>query len=407
MSNLTLRNTMGNRREVFRPSDHRNVRVFTCGPSTYRRPHIGNYRTFLYEDLLVRHLEYLGYGVHRVINFTDVEDKAVDEAADRGLTVKELTEETHGRFRAEARTLGLRLPDRIPQASRSIDEAVAIIERLVERGRAYAFDGSYFFDVFACPEFGKLYGLDSVRMPERRVRFARDTYEGRRWNLGDFVLWHAESDDARRTEAAWETRIGVGRPSWNVQDPAMIVQNFGDSVDIVCGGIDNLYRHHDYNVAVMEAYSEKELAGFYLHGEHLVVNGRKMSKSAGNVLYPEHIQEAGYYPHHLRWYLMSAHYRTRLNFTWERFAEEAALIDGLRSVVENSPSAAGVSPSQEVLTVFEREMNDDLHAAGAVRGLVELFDGRSQLSPEELQAVERIDVVLGLFRDARNESVGP
>ncbi|MFP4643437.1 MAG: class I tRNA ligase family protein [Spirochaetales bacterium] len=406
---LSLRNTLTGALEAFESREPGVVRIFTCGPSTYRRPHIGNYRSFLYEDLLVRYLEYLGYTVHRVINFTDVEDKTVTEAAARGESIGAVTSRVQEKFFEESELLQLKLPESIPRATESVDEAVRIIQALTQKGYAYEHAGKYYFDASRVKGFGRLFGLDTSRWPSRRVRFGRDTYEGRRWNLGDFVLWHGEEAGGTLPEGSvWETEIGRGRPSWNVQDPAMIVSNLGDQIDIQCGGIDNLYRHHDYNIAVMEAYSGREFARYFLHGEHLVVNSEVMSKSKGNVLYPEHILGNGYLPVHLRYFLLHEHYRSKLNFTWEYFGETVARIDRLRNAVagvieqivpdrsrqpdlgldepgsERENTAAG-----ELRTAFEDSMNADLSAGAAIEAIERFV---SQLKVSDLDVNDRLAV---------------
>ena len=420
---LSLTNTMTGTLEAFESRDPGKVRIFTCGPSTYRRPHIGNYRSFLYEDLLVRYLEYLGYTVHRVINFTDVEDKTVTEAAARGESIGAVTSRVQEKFFEESELLRLKLPDTIPRATESVDEAVHIIQALTQKGYAYEHGGKYYFDASRVKGFGRLFGLDTSRWPSKRVRFGWDTYEGRRWNLGDFVLWHGEEAGGTLPEGSvWETEIGRGRPSWNVQDPAMIVANLGDQIDIQCGGIDNLYRHHDYNIAVMEAYSGREFARYFLHGEHLVVDSEVMSKSKGNVLYPEHILGKGYLPVHLRYFLLHEHYRSKLNFTWEYFEETVSRINRLRDtiavVIGQAVPEDGKQPSlgldepgperqntaaDELKSAFEESMNADLSAGAAIEAIerfvselkVSDMDGNDRLAVSEVLA--RAQHVLGVL----------
>ncbi|TVQ27307.1 MAG: hypothetical protein EA383_02835 [Spirochaetaceae bacterium] len=415
---LTLTNTLGRRKELFRSREPGIVRIFTCGPSTYRRPHIGNYRSFTYEDLLVRYLEYLGYTVHRVINFTDVEDKTVSEAAEAGESIQAITGAVQEHFFSETGLLRLKLPERIPRATESVDTAVRIIRKLCDDGYAYEHNGKYYFRPTKAKRFGHLYGLDTRRMPQRSVRFGYDTYEGRRWNLGDFVLWHPEDQGGVMPEgSSWETKLGRGRPGWNIQDPAMIVENLGDQIDIQCGGIDNLFRHHDYNIAVMEAYTGKEFARFFLHGEHLFIDGEVMSKSAGNVTYPGHLLEAGFDAHHIRYMLMSVHYRSRMNFTDDGMRAAAAFLDGLRERVKSTvapneipadplplPDLEQPHPARRLTDTFERAMNDDLSAAQALRAIDELLAdpelGELDSDAQSLvaQAFRNIDEVLQILR---------
>jgi len=386
---LTLYNSMNRSKEEFRPREGHRVKVFTCGPSIYRRPHLGNYRTFLYEDLLVKYLIYLGYEVRRVINFTDVEDKTLEEAAARKMSLEELTRGIADIFFAETALLKIQLPAKIPSATTSVNQAARLIERLVAAGYAYWYKGDVFFDPLKVKGFGRLYGLDMSRWPKGKVRFKKDTYNGQRWNRGDFILWHGHQDGS---SAAWDTKIGRGRPSWNIQDPAMITENLGEQVDINCGGIDNIYRHHDYNIAIMEALSGKEYARYFLHGAHLIVDGKTMSKSRDNVLYPEDVLKKGYEPRHLRFFLLYTHYRKKLNFTFKSFDKAARHLDAFRGLArELTPVPAGAHSVKELTHLraqagedlnglidrfkpeFEQAMNDDLDAGRACEGLYALL----------------------------------
>jgi cysteinyl-tRNA synthetase len=378
---LELFNTMTRQKETFRPQKgnaRRMVRMFTCGPSIYSPPHIGNYRTFIWEDVLQRYLEYQGYEVKRAINLTDIEDKAIEEAEERGVSVADLTGAIAGRFIEEAGRLRINLPERIPRSSTSVEQAVYLIRRLLEKNYAYRYKGDIFFDPLKFKGFGKLFRLDMSKWPKTRKRFKRDTYPGRRWNLGDFILWHGfRSGD----KVYWDTEIGKGRPSWNVQDPAMISETLGYSLDIFCGGIDNLYRHHDYNIAIMESVSGKELARHWLHGQHVLVGGKKMSKSLHNIVYPEDLIEQGCSWEQIRFYLLSKQYRKKLNLSMDAVRTESLRLDALQQMVRdlsvpghNSEQAIkdeAVSRLTEDITVsFEVAMNNDLDAPSAVKGIL-------------------------------------
>jgi cysteinyl-tRNA synthetase len=414
---LQLYNTMARSKELFTPRRRDNtVRMFSCGPSIYRRPHIGNYRSFVWEDVLQRYLEYLGYRVERVLNFTDVEDKAIEEAQEEGLTLTELTEPVVEQFSDDTRMLRIKLPDPIPRSSTSVDQAVRLIQVLLDKGFAYWHEHKVFFDPLKFKGFGKLSRLDMSRWPKEKRRFRKDTYPGRRWNLGDFVLWHGYREG---DTVFWDTEIGRGRPSWNIQDPAMVTKHLGYTIDISCGGIDNLYRHHDYNIAVIEAASGEEFARYWIHGEHLLVNGKKMSKSLGNIIYPEDLVGDGHTGQHVRFYLMYRHHRKRLNFTPASFEKVSNLLDklraNLREVVQPLPgigrsTASGPEPHPLAATLaanFEHHMNDDLDVKGAVDKLSETLiklvslKRSGRLNDEDCmriaQEMQRIDTVLCVF----------
>jgi cysteinyl-tRNA synthetase len=380
---LTFHNTFTKRREAFVPRASGVVKLFTCGPSVYRRQHLGNYRTFLFEDILQRYLEYRGYTVHRAINFTDVEDKAVEEAREKGVTLQELTQPVIDEFLDSCARLGISLPGgEIPRSTTSVEQAVEMIEALIERGHAYHHDGNVYYDPLTYPGFGEVFGLDMSKWPKKRVRFSRDTYEGLRWNLGDFILWHGNLPD---DGFSWSTRLGQGRPAWNVQDPAMISKTLGYEIDIHTGGIDNVYRHHDYNRAVMEGISGSEFCHYWIHGEHLVLEGRKMSKSKGNVLYPQDLFDRGYSQEVVRFSLINGHYRRRLNMTDDYLSEAASRLERIRDLVARTtqPIAASGDESgrpeaeanrtdrviDELPRLFELNMDNDVQVDRAVEDL--------------------------------------
>ncbi|MCE5336333.1 MAG: class I tRNA ligase family protein [Desulfobacteraceae bacterium] len=374
---LRLQNSMTRTVETFEPKNGKTVKMFTCGPSIYQRPHIGNYRTFLWEDALQRYLEYLGYNVHRVINFTDVEDKSIEEAEKRGESVTDLTEAVARRFMEETGRLKIKLPEVIPRSSTSVEDAAAVIRTLLDKGVAYWHDGDVFFDPLKFPGFGRLYGLDMSRWPKEKRRFKRDTYPGQRWNLGDFILWHGY----RKGESVYfDSEIGRGRPSWNIQDPAIISRQLGFSIDIFCGGIDNKVRHHDYNIAVMESASGEELARYWLHGEHVLVRGKKMSKSLNNVVYPEDLLGMGLSWEQIRFCLLQKPYRKRLNATRDYLLRLGARYDAFRerlsgllgaSRAQGSGDEALRGLAHELTAGFEAGMDDDLNTEAAFENVFE------------------------------------
>ena len=410
---LVLRNTLTKRKELFSPRVPGHVKVFTCGPSVYGRPHLGNYRTFLYEDMLDRYLDYLGYEVERTIIFTDVEDKTIATAAEAGMGVLQLTTPMVEAFHRECELLGIRLPDYIPRSSTSIDEAVELIQTLMAKGHAYRHKGNIYFDPLTYAGFGEIFGLDMSIWPKNKVRFSQDNYNGLRWNRGDFILWHGYSGG---DEIHWETSIGPGRPAWNVQDPAMTLQTLGYEIDIHCGGIDNVYRHHDYNRAIMEAASGREFSRYWLHGEHLIVDGEKMSKSKGNVIYPETLIERGCNGQKIRFLLIYGYYRDKLNVT-DRMMETrcnqlSELQDHVAALLKAKASPAPSShrmetAAHEIIPIFEHAMNNDLHVGEAideVKGVVDelhfLSGGRGlpgDVRESTQQALHRVDSVLGVI----------
>lgn len=408
---LHLHNTMGRRMEPFETRERGVVRMFTCGPSVYRTPHLGNYRTFLYEDILHRYLEHQGNDVKRLMNLTDVEDKALAEAERRQTSLEDVTAPIVEQFRREAQMLGIKLPAELPRSSTSVEMAAEVTDALLDKEYAYRHDGNIYFDPLQYEGFGRLYGLDMSKWPRTKRRFSRDTYSGLRWNLGDFVLWHG----FRRGDTIfWDTVVGRGRPSWNVQDPAMILKHLGSSIDIVCGGIDNLYRHHDYTLAIMEAYSGQPFSRFFLHGGHLYVEGKKMSKSRGNVLYLADLLERGFSPMQVRFFLTAGLYRERLNFTFDTLHKACTTLDSLHesvsAITAREVEGAGEERMwreriEKLRTDFDRAMNNDLDVPQAIEtlsaDLAQMGDLAADhgISPsagaEVRQALSAVDSVLG------------
>jgi len=403
LNSLRLYNSLTRRVEIFKPRRPAGeVKMFTCGPSIYNTPHIGNFRTFLYEDILHRYLEYLGYRVKRLINFTDVEDKAIQQARKESVSLAELTGQAADDFYRGAGLLHIRLPDFIPRSTTSVDQSVKLIRELMRKGLAYRYKESIFYDPLKFKGFGKLYGLDPASWPEKKRRYWKDTYPGNRWNLGDFILWHGYSKE-RDGPVFWETPLGRGRPAWNIQDPAMISKHLGYEVDISCGGVDNLYRHHDYTIAIMEGVSGKKFSNFWLHGEHVLSDGRKMSKSKGNILYLSTLTEENFKGAELRFYLVSQHYRKKLNLTRKSLKTSVSRCDHLRMLAADlfQPFAYSQSPIQKadkyierLSADFTRHMSDDLQVGRACtaveRNLTQLVDlkNKTRLTEKQWQKIK-------------------
>ncbi len=404
-SGLYLYNTLTRRKEHFKPRENGNtVKMFTCGPSIYAWPHIGNFRTFLFEDVLQRYLEYQGYRVTRLINFTDVEDKAIKQAAKSRTSLDGLTKPVAQRFLENCRLLEIKLPEIIPRSSTCVDQAVYLVEQLLEKKYAYRHGIDIFYDPLKFKGFGKLFGLDMSRWPEKRVRFRRDTYAGNRWNLGDFILWKGR----RKEDGAvyWQTRLGEGRPAWNIQDPAMLTKHMGYTTDIWCGGIDNLFRHHDYNIAVVEAISGETLSNVWLHCEHVLSGKKKMSKSRGNIIYPEDFSDMGFHPRHIRFAMIYPHFREQVDISPETLHHARGKLDTLRDLaarLENAgtrakgehPAAKGLA--QQISSVFEARMNDNLDVKGAFDGIYDIVLQLAQMNAAgNLGSEERRHAVLQL-----------
>lgn len=393
---LKLFNSLGKRIEPFHPVDATAVNIFTCGPSIYQRAHIGNFRTFLFEDVLVRYLEYSGYTVKRGMNFTDIEDKAIREATKRKMTVKELTEENIKGFLTEMDLLRMKVPEYLPKASEAIAEAVDIIRLLLDRGIAYRHRGNIYFNPVKFPGFGRIYGLDMTRWPDKKRRFHKDTYPGMQWNLGDFILWHS---CGKGDPVCWDTEIGRGRPSWNIQDPSMVNKHFKETLSIYAGGFDNLFRHHDYSRAILESIRPNPMARFWLHCHHLQVDGQKMSKSKGNILYTDTLLGQGYDASEIRFFLIYGHYREKLNYSTQDMRSAVGKLRKFKEIVckigERAPHSGDPDgrAAQRIKETFAERMDDDLDVRGAFDGLDAVL---SRLELQKLDGSETSGILKAL-----------
>ncbi|HUP24675.1 MAG TPA: cysteine--tRNA ligase [Thermoanaerobaculia bacterium] len=373
MSDLRLFNTLGRRLETFAPMQAGEACLYTCGPTVYDEPHIGNLRTFVFEDLLRRTLELFGYRVVQVMNLTDVEDKIIAKARERGLSIDELTAPYIDAFFRDLSLLGIARAEHYPRATAFVPQMIEMIGALVRSGHAYEVDGSVFFHVARFPAYGRLSGIDlcQVRQGER---VADDEYG--KDDVRDFVLWKA----TKPGEPSWESPWGPGRPGWHIECSAMSRALLGDTLDIHCGGVDNIFPHHENEIAQSECFSGHPFVHYWLHSEHLLVDGEKMSKSLGNQYRLSDLLERGADPRAVRYALVSVHYRQRLNFTAESLEHASSALrrlDEMKFRLDHAPLLATVPESGDLVTRsaaavagVREQLGDDLNVSGA---LGELF----------------------------------
>jgi cysteinyl-tRNA synthetase len=312
------------------------------------------------------------------MNFTDIEDKAIKEAAQQRTTVPAITAHVIKEFIREMRQLRMKMPDYLPKASDCVDEAAELIEKLLKLGKAYWYKGNVYFDPLRFPGFGKLYGLDMSQWPAKKRRFHMDTYPGIQWNYGDFILWHG----FRKGDAYyWDTAIGKGRPSWNIQDPSIISKYYKETLSIYCGGIDNLYRHHDYTLAILESVRPCPMSKYWLHCQHLYVNGQKMSKSRGDILYTDTLMKRGYNYREIRFFLIYNRYREKLHYSDKQMCFAAEKLRAFRKIVRGIERIAKRSaPSHDQIPsrlerIFSQHMNSNLDIQSAFDGLYTILSG--------------------------------
>ncbi len=309
---LVLRNTMSRSLEPFEALEPGHVRMYTCGPTVYNYVHIGNLRTFLFEDVLRRTLRLFGYRITQVMNLTDVDDKTIRGAREAGLGLREYTDRYIEAFFKDMDTLRAERAEHYPRATDYIPQMVRLIQRLTEKGHTYRAEGSIYYRISTFPGYGKLSGI----RPESTLAGARvDADEYEKDDARDFVLWKAPKPG----EPSWDTELGPGRPGWHLECSAMSMELLGETFDIHTGAVDNVFPHHENEIAQSEGATGKPFVRYWLHAEHLIVEGQKMAKSAGNFFTLRDLLERGHDPVTIRYLLISVPYRQKLNFTFDGF----------------------------------------------------------------------------------------
>jgi cysteinyl-tRNA synthetase len=371
---IRFHNTLSGGLEPFTPLAPGRVGLYTCGPTVYNYPHIGNYRAYVFEDLLKRFLLFAGFKVTHVMNITDVDDKTILGAERRGQTLREYTRTFIEAFFEDSSTLRIMPADVYPRATEHIPEMTALIRGLLDKGYAYYRDGSVYFSIAKFPGYGK---LSKIRLEDLEPGRRSDADEYEKENVHDFALWKA----AKGGEPFWETDLGPGRPGWHVECSAMSTKYLGETFDIHCGGVDNIFPHHENEIAQSEAFSGKPFVRTWMHCHHLVVDGEKMSKSAGNQYTLRDIVATGVDPLDLRFLLLSTHYRKMLNYTSEALAQATAsrrrLLDFLFELDHRPFPSAGTGTAVDGLIERAREgftagLSDDLNISESFSALFEL-----------------------------------
>jgi cysteinyl-tRNA synthetase len=372
MSDFRLYNTLTRSVDVFEPADGQTVRMYTCGPTVYNPAHVGNFRTFLFEDLLRRVLRLRGWKVTQIMNLTDVDDKIIKRAAEQGKKIGEITEPVVGVFHADRKYLRIEDAEQYPRATDHIKEMVDLVQSLLDKEIAYqADDGSVYYAIGKFDGYGKLSRLDT-REIKAGARVAQDDYT--KENVQDFALWKAAKPEDEATGAAWDAPWGRGRPGWHLECSAMAMRYLGTTMDIHGGGVDLIFPHHEDEIEQYEGSTGKTFSRFWCHGEFLLTDGTKMAKRVGNVASVGDLRDEGVSPAAFRHFVFSTHYRKQLNLSSE--ALEAS-IEGVRRIgdfAERLESAQGATP--ELAAIAEAAENearaaffDDLNAPEALGAL--------------------------------------
>ena len=406
---LRFYNTLTREKDDFRPLEARKVRMYTCGPTVYNSPHIGNYRAYVFEDLLRRYLKYRGYDVNQVMNLTDVDDKTIRDSRRAEMSLLDFTAVHKKAFFEDLRTLNIESAEVYPAATDHIPDMVAVIQQLRERGYTYDADGSIYFRLDRFPSYGRLAHLDAETLQNGASgRMDRDEYA--KDDVRDFALWKAWTPEDG--DVFWETELGKGRPGWHIECSAMSMKYLGPHFDIHTGGEDNIFPHHENEIAQSEAATGETFVNYWLHCRHLLVDNMKMSKSLGNFFTLRDLLDQGFKPKGIRYALLATHYRQPMNFTLDNLhgAETGVkrLLDFMDNLRSANGSGADVQPLlQQTREGFEKSLDDDLNISGALGAIFQMVrdvnrlrdDGRLSLAAaREVQGLMRhFDSVLGVL----------
>lgn len=398
---MKFKNTFTRTKEEFQSIDDGKVRMYTCGPTVYNFAHIGNFRTYTFEDLLRRYLKYKGYDVFQVMNLTDIDDKTIRDSQAKGISLKEFTDRYIKAFFEDIDALGIERAEEYPAATDHINEMVDIIKKLVEKGHAYEIDGSYYYKISSFPDYGKLAHIDLDGL-KAGARVASDEYE--KDSVSDFALWKAW--DEADGDVYWETELGKGRPGWHIECSAMSMKYLGETFDIHTGGVDNMFPHHENEIAQSEGATGKKFVNYWMHSEYLIVDGHRMSKSANNFYTLRDLIEKGYPSVAVRYMLIATHYRQQLNFVIDGLEAARKALGRYNDFIVNLADFSGGEDSggesekyiEKLISGFEESLDDDLNISGAMGAVFDFIRDINRLKAENRLSVAERDKALETFR---------
>src|SRR6267143_4275059 len=414
---LRFQNTLSGQLEEFRPLREGEVSFYYCGPTVWDYGHIGNFRSAVAADILRRYLKFKGYKVTHVMNITDVEDRIIAKSQEAKLSIDDYTAKYIDALWEDADALGLERPDIVPRATRHIPEMVALIEQLLATQHAYRSDGSIYYRISSFPEYGKLSKINFAgNIVGGSERIDTDRYE--KEDARDFALWKGPANE---NEPAWDSEIGRGRPGWHIECSAMSMKYLGETFDIHAGGIDLVFPHHENEIAQSEGATGKQFVRYWLHIEHLKVEGETMSKSKGNYYTFRDLTAKGHSPRAIRYFLLSVPYRKQLNFTFEALRGAEKTVESLRDFharLREAKTEPGLNEelhqaTLRALSEFEAGMDDDLNtsiALAAIHNLTREVNTalarrrlRADNQRELLDLIRRFDTVLNVFGEDQPE----
>jgi len=398
---LALRDTLSGEQRPLEPLEAGHVRIYSCGPTVYGPTHIGNFRSFLFADVLVRYLRYSGLRVTWVMNITDVDDRIIANAAAAGTTIAELSDRWLAQFKTDFAAVRMTPPDVLPRATEHIEAMTALIQTLLDRDNAYRTeDGSVFFRISSWPAYGRLARLDPEQLKVGE-RVEADDYG--KDDVRDFALWKA----AKPGEPSWDTSIGAGRPGWHIECSAMSMRHLGPSFDIHTGGIDLIFPHHEDEIAQSEAATGETFVRTWLHCDHLRLGGTKMARRVGNIARVADLLAGGVSPRALRYALIRVHYRQALEYTEDTLVEAGAAIERLDAVVAALAGYAEDRPDDPELDSilaaarqgFEAALDDDLNVSKALASIFELVREANRRIADRRLSTTDAGRILDLLRD--------
>jgi cysteinyl-tRNA synthetase len=408
---LKLHNTLSGKIEEFQPIRQGEVRFYYCGPTVWDYGHVGNFRSAVAADIVRRYLEFKGYKVTHVMNITDVEDRIIAKSQEAGLSIEDYTAKYIGAMWEDSDALGCKRPDIVPRATRHIPEMVDLIERLLANDHAYKSDGSIYYRISSFPEYGKLSKINFAgNIVGGSERVDTDKYD--KEDARDFALWKKPTNE---TEPSWDSTIGRGRPGWHIECSAMSMKYLGETFDIHAGGIDLVFPHHENEIAQSEGATGKQFVNYWLHFEHLKVEGETMSKSKGNYYTLRDLTAMGHSPRGIRYFLLSVPYSKQLNLTFDALRGAEKTVESLRDFharlsearTESGLDAKLHEATQRALVEFEEGMDDNLNTSVALAAIHDLTRDvntalarkklREENKRELLELFSRFDLVLNIF----------
>lgn len=398
---IKLYNVFTGKKEIFKPIKDKTVGIYTCGPTVYDSAHIGNLRTYIFEDVLKRVLVYNGYKVKHVMNITDIEDKIIKKMKDKNKTLEEITGPFIKIFFGDLAKLNIKKADVYPKATENIKKIIQLISVILRSGFAYkGDDGSIYFDISKFKNYGR---LSRIKKLKSGARVNSDEY-GKK-EASDFALWKA----AKQNEPSWNAPFGRGRPGWHIECSAMSMKYLGENFDIHCGAVDLIFPHHENEIAQAEAATGKKFVNYWIEGEHLLVNGSKMSKSLGNFYTLADIEKAGFDPLNFRYLTFASHYRKSLNFTWKSLEAAQISLKNLRRIVSGILPRSHLGNSKvrpwKLEEKFIKAVNDDLNMPKALAVLWEAARHNGLSGGEKTRLILMFDEILGLnLKDAEKTS---